>query len=196
MDAGAAMLEKTRYPGEALTFLEPLAKATPWDASFHLRLAKAQIAANQDKAGAADAMGKMAMALENPYGLRVQAASALPGLALPRDFGSKELALVAAGPNTFTPADADRPFFYDARLAAAQSVSTAQAKLQLLGKALADLASRSDARLSFFRSAASLQQDDLALASIAQLLRTIAVSRASQENATDEDVLAPTQGAN
>jgi len=193
MDSAAALLEKTNHPAEALTFLEPLAKATPWDASFHLRLAKAQIAANQNKAGAADAMGKMAMARENPYGLRVQAASALPGLAQPSDFGSKELALVAAGPNAFTPADADRPFFYDARLAAAQSESAAQAKLQLLGKALADLPSRSDARLPFFRSAASLQQDDLAMASIAQLLRTIAVSRTSQENATDEDVLAASE---
>jgi len=114
-------------------------------------------------------------------------------LAQPSDFGSKELALVAAGPNSFTPADADRPFFYDARLAAAQSESAAQAKLQLLGKALADLPSRSDARLPFFRSAASLQQDDLAMASIAQLLRTIAVSRTSQENATDEDVLAASE---
>src|SRR5258708_12020538 len=127
MDAGAAMLEKTRYPGEALTFLEPLAKATPWDASFHLRLAKAQIAANQDKAGAADAMGKMAMARENPYGLRVQAASALPGLAQPSDFGSKELALVAAGPNPFSPPDAAHPFFFYAPLAPAHRHTTTHA---------------------------------------------------------------------
>lgn len=190
LDSAAALLEKTSHPAEALNFLEPLAKATPWDASCRLRLAKAQFAANQDKAGAADAMGKIAIAHENPYSLRVQAASALPGLAQPSDFGSKELTLIAAGPNSFTPADADRPFFYDARLAATQSVSTAQAKLELLGKALSDLPSRSDARLPFFRSAASLQQDDLALASIAQL-RTIAVSRTSQENATGEDVLTP-----
>jgi cellulose synthase operon protein C len=193
MDSAAALLEKTSHPAEALTFLEPLAKATPWDASFRLRLAKAQFAADQDKAGAADTMGKIAIARENPYSLRVQAASALRGLAPPSDFGSRELTLIAAGPNSFTPADADRPLFYDARLAAAQSVSTAQAKMELLGKALADLPSRSDARLAFFRSAASLQQDDLALASIAQLLQTIAVSRTSQENTTDEDVLAASE---
>ena len=125
--------------------------------------------------------------------LRVQAAAALPGLTQPAAFGSGELKLIAAGANSITAADADRPFFYDARLAAAQKVSNAQEKMNLLGKALEDLPSRNDARLPFFRAAASLQQDDLALAAIEQLLQRGAVGRTSQENTRDEDVLAASE---
>jgi Flp pilus assembly protein TadD len=193
MDSAAALLEKTNHPAEALVFLGPLSKATPWEASFRLRLAKAQLAANQDKAGAAETLAKIVTADENSYSLRVQAASALPGLAPPSDFGSQELKLIAAGANNITPADADRLFFYDARLAAAQRVSSAQEKIELLGKALADLPSRNDARIPFFRAAALLQQDELALASIEQLLQRGAVGQVSQENAMDEDVLAASE---
>jgi hypothetical protein len=190
MDSAAALLEKTNHPAEALVFLEPLAKATPWEASFRLRLAKAQLAANHDKAGAVETLAKIATAGENSYSLRVQAASALPGLAHASDLGSQELKFIAAGANSVTSADADRPFFYDARLAAAQKASSAQKKMELLRKALADLPSRNDARIPFFRAAASLELDELALASIEQLLQRGAVGQASQENARDKDVLA------
>src|SRR5262249_28253148 len=128
MDSAAALLEKTNHPAEALAFLEPLAKATPWDATFRLRLAKAQLAANQDNTGAAETMAKIATAGENPYSLRLQAASALSGLSQPEALGSGELKWIAAGANNTISADADRPFFYDARLAAAQKASSAQQK--------------------------------------------------------------------
>jgi len=193
MDSAAALLEKINRPAEALVFLEPLAKATPWDATFRLRLAKAQLAVNQDKTGAAATMAKIATDRENPYSLRGQAASALPSLTQTSEFGSGELKLIAAGASSITPADADRPFFYDARLAAVQKASDAQEKMELLGKALADLPSRNDARVPFFRAAASLQQDELALASIEQLLQRGAVGRLSRENARDEDVLAASE---
>jgi hypothetical protein len=193
MDSAAALLEKINRPAEALVFLEPLVKATPWDATFRLRLAKAQLAANQDKTGAAATMAKIATDRENPYSLRVQAASALPSLTQTGELGSGELKLIAAGASSITPADADRPFFYDARLAAVQKASHAQEKMELLGKALADLPSRNDARVPFFRAAASLQQDELALASIEQLLQRGAVGRVSRKNARDEDVVAASE---
>jgi hypothetical protein len=123
----------------------------------------------------------------------VQAASALRGLPQPSDFGSQELRLIAAGPNNINLSDADRPYFYDARLAAAERASSAQEKMQLLENALADLPSRNDARVPFFRAAASLHQDELALASIAQLLQTGAVARVSQETPPDDDVLAASE---
>ena len=195
MDSAAALLEKTNHPTEALLFLDPLAQATPWDASFRLRLAEAQLAAHQDKVPPAETLGKIAGAVENPYSLRLQAASALPGLAQPSDFGSQELKLIAGGANRITVAEADRPFFYDARLAAAQKLPSGQEKLDLLGNALADLPSRNDARVPFFRAAASLQRDELALASIEQLLQSGAVRRATQEITAleDEDVLAASE---
>jgi len=190
MDSSAALLEKTNHFGEALVFLDPLVKATPWDASFRLRLAKAQLAANQNQAPAAETIGKIAAAVENPYALRVLATAALPGLTQPSAFGSSELKLIAAGPNNINSSDADRPYFYDARLAAAHKASSAQQKMDLLGKALADLPSRNDARFLFFRAAASLHRDELALASIEQLLQKGAVRRMSQGAGVDENALA------
>ena len=45
MDSAAALLEKTGHNAEAIAFLDPLAKSTPWEPAFRVRLAKAQIAA-------------------------------------------------------------------------------------------------------------------------------------------------------
>src|SRR5262245_62415812 len=85
MDSAAALLEKANHPAEALSFLEPLAKATPWDNSFHLRLAKAELAANQEKAAGAETLATIASSGAAPYAVRVQAASALASLGQPRD---------------------------------------------------------------------------------------------------------------
>ncbi|HJZ62897.1 MAG TPA: hypothetical protein VKD70_01160 [Candidatus Acidoferrum sp.] len=192
MDSAAALLEKTNHPAEARGFLEPLAKATPWDNSFRLRFAKAQLAANQEADAAAETLVKIASSGDTPYSLRVQAASASTSLGQTANFGSGELKLLAAGAGNITPADANHPFFYDARLVAAPKVSGTEARLDLLGDALAHSPSRSDARVPFFRVAASLQRDELALASIEQLLQSGAVGRTYYENTADEDVQAAT----
>ena len=195
MDSAAALLEKANHPAQALSFLEPLAEATPWDNSFHLRLAKAQLAANQEKAAGADTLATIAASGAAPYAVRVQAASALTSLGQPRDLGSQELKLLAAGDASIAPADADHPFFYDARLAAAQKVSSREERLHLLSNALADQPSRSDARVPFFRAAASLKRDELALASIEQMLQAGVVDRRFEETTADEDVLRETDGS-
>src|SRR5262249_33321142 len=153
MDSAAALLEKTNHPAEARGFLEPLAKATPWDNSFRLRFAKAQLAANQEADAAAETLVKIASSSDTPYSLRGQAASASTSLGQTANFGSGELKLLAAGAGNITPADANHPFFYDARLVAAPKVSGTEARLDLLGDALAHSPSRSDARVPFFRVA-------------------------------------------
>ena len=140
MDSAAALFEKTSHPAEAITFLEPLAKCTPWEPSFRFRLAKARIAAAQDKSAASLSLAKLSVAPENSYALRVQAATALAGLPQPADFGSAELKLLAAGPKRITAAAANHPYFYDSRLAAAQNSSSPRAKMEILEKALRGLA--------------------------------------------------------
>jgi tetratricopeptide (TPR) repeat protein len=171
MDSSAALLERTAHPVEALAFLEPIVKATPWDPSFRLRLAKAQLAAAQNQPAATDTLAKLAAASENPYALRVQAASALVALPQSGEFGSAELKLLAMGAKNISSTASDHLYFYDARLAAAQNSADSRAKKEILGKALADLPSRDDARIPFFRAVVSVPEDELALASVEQMLR-------------------------
>ncbi|HEY6389401.1 MAG TPA: hypothetical protein VIX91_27275 [Candidatus Acidoferrum sp.] len=189
MDSSAALFEKTGHPAEAVMFLEPLAKATPWEPSFQLRLAKAQLAATQDRTAPAQGLAKLAAASENPYALRVQAAAALAGLPQPSDFGSGELKLLATGTKDITAAAADHPYFYESRLAAAQNSTDAHAKMEVLAKALADSPSREDARVPFFRAAVSIPEDERGLASIGQLLQKGQLGRVAPANPNDEEIL-------
>ena len=189
MDSSAALFEKTGHAAEAIVFLEPLANATPWEPSFRLRLSKAQLLAVQDKNAAAQSLAKLSSASENPYALRVQAASALAGLPQPGEFGSAELKLLAAGAKNITSAASDHPYFYDSRLAAAQNSPNANVKLEVLAKALADSPSREDARVPFFQAAVSLPADELALSSIEQLLQRRLLGRVAPGNSSDEEIL-------
>ena len=188
MDSSAMLFEKTGHPAEAVMFLEPLAKATPWEPSFQLRLAKAQLAAAQDNTAPAESLAKLGAGFENPYALRVQAATALAGLPQPNDFGSAELKLLAAGSKEITPAASDHPYFYDSRLAAAQNSADARSKMEVLAKALADSPSREDARVPFFRAAVSIPEDERALASIEQLLQK-RLGEVAPANPNDEEIL-------
>lgn len=187
LDSSAALFEKTGHPAEAIEFLRPLAACTPWESSFRLRLAKAQLAAGQDKSAAADSLAKLATDLKNPYSLRLQAASGLAGLPQPSEFGSAELKLLAEGAKSITPAAADRPFFDDARQAAARNSASPRAKMEILEKALADSPSNDESRLAFFQAAAAAREDELALASIERLLQRRFLGRAPVNNSSDAD---------
>jgi hypothetical protein len=171
LDSAAALLEKTGHNKEAVGFLDQLVKATPWDFSYRLRLAKARIAAAQDAVSAQENLAKIAAGAQASYNLRVEAALALAGARGQYDFGSGELKLLAGDSRGISASAANQPYFYDARLRAAQSASDAHVKLQLLGAALGDVAARDDARLPLFHVAASLHLDEFALASIEHLLR-------------------------
>jgi Flp pilus assembly protein TadD len=189
MDSAAALLEKTGHPAEAIAFLEPLAKSTPWEPTFRLRLAKAQIAAAQNNASAAQVVTAIAAAPQTPYGIRVQAASALGVSHSSGEFGSGELKLLAAGLKAIPPAVANQPFFYDVRLVAGQNSTDVRTKLDLLGKALADTPGRDDARIPFFRAATSVSNDELALASIDQILRSQSLRQLPNRYSGDEDII-------
>ncbi len=171
LDPAAALLEKTGHNAEALEFLDQLVKATPWEPSYRVRLAKAKIAAGPDANPARDTLAKIASSTESLYSLRVEASSALAGTTSGSGFGSGELKLLASDPRGISPAAADQPFFYDARLKAAANVADAKIKMQLLGKALADTPARDAARIPLFRASISQHADEFALVAIEELLR-------------------------
>jgi tetratricopeptide (TPR) repeat protein len=187
MDSAAALLEKTGHYAEAIAFLDPLVRSTPWEAAFRLRLAKAQILAGTDRSAGRDSLGKIAAAPENPYSQRVEAALALSGSGIFTDFGSVELKLLAGDFKSITFGAADQPFFYEARLRAARSSTDARQRVQILTKALEDIPSRDDARVPLFYAASSLHSDEFAMASIEPILRDQRFRPLVPRNADDEE---------
>ena len=187
MDSAAALLEKTGHYAEAIAFLDPLVRSTPWEAAFRLRLAKAQILAGTDTKAARDSLGKIAAASQNPYSQRVEAALALSGSGSFTGFGSVELKLLAGDSKSITFGAVDQPFFYEARLTAARSSTDSRQKMQILTRALEDIPSRDDARIPLFYAASSLHSDEFAMASIEQILRDQRFRPLVPRNADGED---------
>ena len=170
MDSSAALLEKTGNNAEAIAFLDPLVKSTPWEPGFRVRLAKAQIAAGTNASGAQDSLAGIAAAPQNPYRQRIEAALALSGFRHGAEFGSAELKLLAGDAKSIPPASADQPFFYDARVLAVQNSRDARQKVQILSNALAETPARDDARVPLFHAADALRSDEFAIAAISQML--------------------------
>ncbi|MBS1866835.1 MAG: tetratricopeptide repeat protein, partial [Acidobacteria bacterium] len=192
-DSAAALLEKTNRFSEALVFLEPLSKATPWDSQVRLRLAKARLASAQSKDALAAELTTIATAKQNAYGIRVQAANVLATLPHSEDLGSSELQLIASGARHIAPSASDQPFFYSARLAAAENAATQREKMQILAKAIADQPFREEGRLPFFRAAVSIAEDELALAAIQDILSGQLSRQPAVDSSSDEDLLAADQ---
>jgi predicted Zn-dependent protease len=195
LDSAAALLEKTGHYKEAVEFLEPLSKSTPWEPSFRLRLAKAKIAAKEDAASGQEILVKIAEGAQAPYGTRVEAAEALAASQGEPELGSAELKLLARGARGITSEAANKPFFYDARRKAAQGAADPRAKLQLLENALADTAGWDDARIPIFHAAAGLNQNEYALAAIEQLLRQQHLLRVPARQSNEEEEIVSDGGA-
>jgi hypothetical protein len=82
--------------------------------------------------------------------------------------------LLAGNSAALTPAAADKPYFNEARIRAAQNTANApaepQKKIELLGHCLADFPRRNEARVPLFLAAASMRSDEFALAVLEPLL--------------------------
>jgi len=151
MDSAAALLEERHNYPEALEFLRPLADAEPWNASYKVRLAKALLATDSNQAAnqtqALDALNAVASDAKAPYADRVAAAKALKGHGAPNS-GSGELQLLA---QSACPAleDANKPFFIEARIAAAACIPAPKSREILLHEALAVAPSNARIRLQY-----------------------------------------------
>lgn len=184
LDPAAALLERTGHYAEATEFLEQLVKSTPWNASYQLRLARAQIAAGKDVASAINSLAAIASATSNSYDLRTQAALALAGQSH-TDFGSAELNLLARNA-AISATQADKPYFYQARIKAAQAEADQQMKRQILSHALSDFPSREEARIALFKSAESVHFNEFALGIIQPLLQNQFLRQYPQGDNEDE----------
>lgn len=147
----ADLLIKYGHTTEARQFLSERVKAVPWDFAARVKLGDAAVAA----------------APEAPYALRAQAALLKPA----GKTGSAELDLLASG--AITPAAAEQPFFYHARIEAARTTSDAAVRIRLLRGALAIDPNANDARLALFRAALAGGEYQTALSSMEPMLITV-----------------------
>lgn len=195
LDSAAALLEKTGHHTQAIEFLEPLVKATPWQWSFQLRLARAR----QSSTTAADSVpgefARIASSPEAPYGLRLQAALALRNARVTANLGSEELKLLSGAAGGSSVAAADRPYFYDARLRAAENPQTdPRTRQQLLESALSETPARDAARAPLFQAAISLRSDAYALAMMefvlqGEMARTVGAANREEEEDIFEEIV-------
>jgi predicted Zn-dependent protease len=186
LDPAVSLLEKTGHNAEAIEFLDQLVKSAPWDSSYSLRLAKAKLAANSDAEGAQRVVAAIATAPGNSYDLRLKAATALSGFTH-SDLGSGELNLLADAPANITPATADKFYFYEARIRAAQNTYDAQTKIQLLTHCIVDFPRRDDARIPLFLAATTVQSDEFALGVMEPLFHTQFLRKPESETANQEE---------
>ncbi len=176
LDMAAAELERSGKPGAALEFLATLAKSVPWDASYRLRLAEAQIASGRDVVQAHESLAMIARSADAPYDLRVRAARdiAKAGAADSATLGSAELNLIASSSHDVQAAR--QAYFVAARVAAASYVQDPRQRAVLLLEALAispERAESEQARLGIFEAEFTAGNDALAAAAIEPVLGRI-----------------------
>ncbi len=165
LEPAADLLSKYGRATEARQFLSERVKAVPWDCGARVKLGDASVAATP----------------EAPYALRAQAALLKPAA----KSGSGELDLLASG--AVAPAAAEQPFFYYARLKAAETIADAAARIRLLLGALAIDPNANEARLALFRAALAGGNYQLAISSLEPMLETMryVLNRPSRDEELD-----------
>jgi tetratricopeptide (TPR) repeat protein len=162
-DSAASLLESKTKFSEAIQFLQPLVQASPWDASLKVRLAAATLAVNANEPQALTTLTTVAADPKAKYAERLAAAKALKGHgAANAELGSAELNLLsrAGCPGAD---ETGKPFFVEARRAAAACAADKQVKERLLRAAIADSPDNAALRLDYISAAFAAGQDARAL---------------------------------
>jgi hypothetical protein len=192
-DPAAALLMRMGHPAEAVPFLADLVQAVPWNGDYRLRLAQAQLAANQVTDAARKELRDVASASGVAYETRVNAACALTG-AGGANLGSRELNLIA-GPGDINPTDANQPFFFAARLKAAEAMP-AKARIALLRAALEDNPNGDAVRVPLLKAAFESGDYSLVVAAVKPQLQSSALeSPYARRQAQDQDEEEPLEEA-
>ena len=171
LDPAAALLEGSGHNAEALEFLDQLVKSEPWEPSFRLRLAKAKLAAGVDPASTMSAVAALGGDRQVSYAVRVEAARSLVGRPH-QDLGSDELNLLATNPEAVTAGAADKFYFYEARMRAAERMADTPTKVQLLSHCVIDFPRRDAARVLLYETTARTRSDAYAIGILEPLLST------------------------
>jgi hypothetical protein len=154
----ASLLARNGRAGEAAEFYASALKATPWSAPASLGV------------GTVELLQKIAGSRDAAYPDRVAAAQRLGQNNARGDYGSGELNLLAAG-DPIPAASADKPYFVEARLAAAQQSAAPNEKVALLRAALAVRPGDTAVRATLIQAAAEAKLYDTLLMAAQRMLR-------------------------
>jgi cellulose synthase operon protein C len=172
MDSSASLLEARGKFSDALQFLQPLVDAFPWDASYKVRLAKATLAVNAHAQQAVSTLAGVAADPKAKYADRLAASNALRGQnAGSVRVGSGELDLTIGG-GCPSAEQAAKPFFVEARMAAAACAADDKMRESILAPALAIAPANDTVRLAYVWAAFGAGQDSRALVAAEPFLLT------------------------
>jgi predicted Zn-dependent protease len=160
LTAAAELLEKTGHQPEAAEFLAVRERAVPWDENARLRLAMIR--------HTTDTLAAVASNTAALYQTRARAAVALSSIRPSLQAGSGELNLLAAG--NVGAANAEKPFYFEARVHAANAVKDPATRLRLLLGALAIDPEPQPARVALVRAALDAGRPRIALAAVDSIL--------------------------
>jgi tetratricopeptide (TPR) repeat protein len=169
-DSVASLLEARGRFSEALPFLQPLAEAFPWNASYKVRLAAATLTVSPQSPQSLATLTAIAADPRAKYAERVAAAKALKGHGGTKsDSGSAELQLLA---RDGCPAadEVNKPFFVEARRAAATCAPGDKQRELILRSAIAAVPGNSELRLQYLSAAFAAGQDARALVATEPIL--------------------------
>jgi tetratricopeptide (TPR) repeat protein len=162
-DSAASLLESKKKFAEAMQFLQPLAQASPWDANLKVRLANASLAVNANAPQALATLSAVAGDPKAKYAERLAAAKALKGHgAANTELGSAELNLLARAGCPGAD-EAGKPFFVQARMAAAACAMDKKVKERLLHSAIADSPENAELRIEYVSAAFEAGSDARAM---------------------------------
>jgi hypothetical protein len=169
-DAAASLLEKHGRYAEAIPFLHPLAEAQSWDASYKVRLAVATFAVDAQSKSAIQTLTAVANDPKTKYAVRVAAAKALQGHVVTNiATDSAELNLLARNVCPGTD-EVDKPFFVQARMAAAACASSDVQREGILRPAIAVDPNNAELRLQYIPAAFAAGEDAHALLAAEEIL--------------------------
>jgi len=169
-DSAASLLETQHRYAEAIQFLQPLAGAFPWNASYKTRLAMAMLAGNAQSQEALTMLTSVAGDAKASYAERLTAAKALNGRGAANS-GSAELDLLARG-GCIAAEDANKPYFIEARRTAAACAANDKLKEPILRAVMALTPENEELRVQYLRTAFAAGLNVRALVAAEPVLRS------------------------
>jgi predicted Zn-dependent protease len=170
MDSAASLLETRGRSSDAIQFLQPLVDAFPWEASYKVRFAKASLEAKENAQQAVAMLAGVASDPKARYAERLAASKALRGQnAAATATGSAELDILVRGGCPSAEQTA-RPFFVDARIAAAACAADDKTRASILAPAMATAPANDAVRLAYVWAAFGSGQDARALVAAEPIL--------------------------
>ena len=152
LSSAGELLDRTGHPAEAVEFLSARVQALPWDQPARAQFGHLLVASGKDRDRGLQTLRSLAGGSEVQYDARVAAARFVrEAQAGPLTASTAEVNLLSSA--AIPPADAEKPYFYAARVDSAKLSTDAAIKARLLAGAIAIEPNHVADKLELFRAA-------------------------------------------